>query len=196
MTDGAGAESWAYQVDKNNLRSIHQEQRTNNSSPSNITKTTTYYFDLAGNVTQLVYPTGRVVNYTYDSADRPSNAADSSNGVTYVADWKTPPTGTNCTASAVCYTPQGAAYAMSRGQTSSFNGVNVTEIFNNRLQPNEIKASASFGSAIDICYNFVDPVSGHNAGIVYGITNNLNSARSQSFTYDQVNRIISAGTSS
>lgn len=33
-----------------------------------------------------------------------------------------------------------------------------------------------------------------NAGHVYGIANNLNSSRSQTFTYDQVNRILSAGT--
>ena len=41
-------------MDKTNSRSIHQEQRTTNSSPNNITKTTTYYLDLAGNVTQIV----------------------------------------------------------------------------------------------------------------------------------------------
>jgi RHS repeat-associated protein len=62
------------------------------------------------------------------------------------------------------------------------------------LQPSEIKASSSAGSAIDITYNFVDPVSQGNAGHVYGIANNLNSSRSQTFTYDQVNRILSAGT--
>jgi RHS repeat-associated protein len=190
MTDGAGSESWAYQVDKPNSRSIHREQRTTNSSPNNITKTTTYYLDLAGNVTQLVYPTGRTVNYTHDSADRPSTAADASNGITYATDWKTPPAGTNCTAGAVCYTPQGSVYSMSIGQTTSYNGFNVSETFNNRLQPNEIKA----GTALDITYNFVDPVSQKNAGHVYKITNNLASGRSQTFTYDQVNRIISAGT--
>jgi len=190
MTDGAGSESWAYEVDKPNLRSIHQEQRTTNSSPSNITKTTTYYLNLAGNVTQLVYPTGRTVNYTYDSADRPSTAADSANGITYATDWKTP--GSGCLANAVCYTPQGSIYNMSAGQTSSYNGFNISETFNNRLQPNEIKA----GSAIDITYNFVDPVTLKNAGHVYGITNNLNSSRSQSFTYDQLNRISTAKTTS
>jgi RHS repeat-associated protein len=72
--------------------------------------------------------------------------------------------------------------------------VNVSETFNNRLQPNEIKASSTAGNALDITYNFVDPVSGHNAGHVFGITNNLNSSRSQSFTYDQLNRVVSAGT--
>jgi hypothetical protein len=43
-------------------QSIHEEQRVNISSPHNITKETTYYLDLAGNVTQLVYPTGRGIN--------------------------------------------------------------------------------------------------------------------------------------
>jgi hypothetical protein len=194
MTDGAGSESWAYQIDKPNLRSIHREQRTTNSSPNNITKTTTYYLDLAGNVTQLVYPTGRTVNYTHDSGDRPSTAVDASNGITYATDWKTPPTSTNCTAGAVCYTPQGSVYSMSIGQTSSFTGFNISETFNNRLQPNEIKASSTAGNAIDITYNFVDPVSLKNAGHVYKITNNLTSGRSQTFTYDQLNRITSAGT--
>lgn len=194
MTDGAGSEAWAYEVDKTNLRSIHREQRTTDSSPDNITKTTTYYLDLAGNVTQLVYPTGRTVNYTFDSADRPSTAADSANGITYATDWKTPPASTNCVAGAVCYTPQGSVYGMSIGQTSSFTGFNFSETYNSRLQPSELKASSSAGSDIDLTYNFVDPVSGHNAGHVYGITNNLNSSRSQTFTYDQVNRIVSAGT--
>ncbi len=95
---------------------------------------------------------------------------------------------------AVCYTPQGSVYGMSIGQTSSFTGFNISETFNSRLQPSEIKASSSAGNAIDITYNFVDPVSGGNAGHVYGVANNLNSSRSQAFTYDQVNRILSAGT--
>ena len=194
MTDAAGSEAWAYEVDKTNLRSIHREQRTTNSSPSNITKTTTYYLDLTGNVTQLVYPTGRTVNYTFDSADRPSTAADSANGITYATDWKTPPASTNCVASAVCYTPQGSVYGMSIGQSPSFTGFNFSETYNNRLQPRELKASSSVGTAIDITYNFVDPVTQHDAGHVYSITNNLNSLRSQTFTYDQLNRIATAYT--
>jgi RHS repeat-associated protein len=194
MTDGAGSESWAYQTDKPNSRSIHREQRTTNSTPNNITKTTTYYLDLAGNVTQIVYPTGRTVNYTHDSADRPSTATDATNGITYASDWKTPPSGTNCTAGAVCYTPQGSVYSMSLGQTSSFTGLNISETFNNRLQPNEIKASSSAGSALDITYSFVDPVSLGNAGHMGNITNNLDSTRSQGFAYDQVNRLREAGT--
>lgn len=45
MTDAAGSEAWAYQVDKTNSRNVHADQRTITSSPSNITKTATYYLD-------------------------------------------------------------------------------------------------------------------------------------------------------
>ena len=189
-TDAAGSESWAYQVDTTNQRDVHVNQRTTNS----ITKTSTYYLDLAGNLTQVVYPTSRVVNYTYDAANRPKTAADGSNGITYATDFQTVPTG--CLAGAVCYTPQGSFYALSIGQATGFTGLNLTHTYNNRLQPNEFKASSSGGNAIDISYNFVDPVTSKNAGHVYSITNNLDATRSQTFTYDQLNRITSALTTS
>ena len=189
MTDAAGSELWSYQVDKTNSRSIHVDQRTING----ITKTSTYYLDLAGNLTQAVYPTGRVVNYTYNAANRPSTAADSSNGISYAAAFKTPPAG--CPTSGACYTPQGSLYAFSIGQTSTFTGLNITDTYNNRLQPLEFKGSSTGGNAIDITYSFVDSTTLKNAGHVLSITNNLNSSRTQSFSYDQVNRILSAGTS-
>jgi RHS repeat-associated protein len=190
MTDAAGSEAWAYLVDRTNSRTIRADNRTTNS----IVKTSTYYFNLAGDQTQLVYPTGRTINYTYDSADRPSTAVDGSNGITYAAGFKTSPGGT-CIVNTTCYTPQGSIYAFSIGQTSSFTGVNVTNTYNSRLEALELKASSTGGNAIDITYSFVDPATLKNAGHVYSITNNLNSNRTQSFTYDQVNRILSAGTS-
>ncbi len=190
MTDAAGSEAWSYQVDAANNRSVHVEQRTT----SGITKTSTYYLDLAGNLTQVVYPTGRVVNYTFDAAGRPSTAADGSNGITYASDFQTAPTG--CLTGKVCYTPQGTFYALSIGQSSSFTGLNLTHSYNNRLQPNEFKASSTGGNAIDITYSFVDPSTNHDAGHVYSISNNLDATRSQTFSYDQLNRITSALTTS
>ena len=41
---------------------------------------------------------------------------------------------------------------------------------------------------------FVYPAMMHDAGHVYGVTNNLNSSRSQALTYDQVNRNPPSGT--
>ena len=153
-----------------------------------------YVFDLGGNVTSITYPSGRAVNYTFDAANRPKTATDGSNGITYATDFQTAPTG--CLSGAVCYTPQGTFYTLSIGQSSSFTGLNLTHTYNNRLQPNEFKASSSAGNAIDITYNFVDPSTNKNAGHVYGITNNLNGTRSQTFGYDQLNRITSALTTS
>ena len=191
-TDSAGSESWAYQTDSANSRSVHVNQRTTNSSPSNITKTAYYYLDLAGNPTAIVYPTGRVVAYTYDGADRASSASDYVNGNLYVSAQASPPAG--CSSAGVCYTPQGTEYSAAIGKTSTFNGINLSETYNNRLQPLEVTASSSAGNAFDITYSFVDPSTSKNAGHVYGITNNLNSSRTQAFTYDQVNRIVTAGT--
>jgi RHS repeat-associated protein len=197
MTDAAGSEAWSFQVDATNHQSVHKNQRTT----SGITKTTTYVLDYAGNTTQATYPTGptgpsgRVVNYTFDSANRPSSVQDASNGITYAAGPDTSPGGT-CVADVTCYTPQGTFYALSIGETASFTGLNLTHIYNSRLQPLEFKASSTGGNAIDISYNFVDPVSGKNAGHVYGITNNLDSSRSQTFSHDQLNRITAAQTTS
>jgi RHS repeat-associated protein len=192
ITDAAGSEAWSFDI----VDRMHREQRTTISTPNNITKTSTYSFDLAGNLTSVTYPTGRVVNYTYDSANRPSNAKDASNGINYAMDWETPPSSTNCTASAICYTPQGTFYALSIGQTSTFTGLNLSHSYNNRLQPNEFKASSSGGNAIDITYSFVDSVTGKNAGHVNSITNNLDGTRSQTFNYDQLNRLTAAQTTS
>jgi RHS repeat-associated protein len=194
MTDAAGSEIWSYEVDQTNHRTIHKDQRTTNSSPSNITKTATYYLDLGGNVTQAIYPTTRTVNYTFDSADRPSTAADGSNGITYATGFTTSPGG-GCLSNVTCYSPQGTFYALSIGQSSSLpNGLNLTHIYNNRLQPLEFKASSTGGTAIDVTYSFIDPAKNHNAGHVFSITNNLTPSRTQNFTYDQLNRIKTAGT--
>ena len=150
-TDEAGSENWAFQIDKANSRSIHQEQRTTGS----ITKSTTYILDLAGNSTQVTYPTSRIVNFTFDAANRPSKAVDASNGISYATGPQTSP-GTSCLANVTCYTPQGSIYAVSIGQTSTFTGLNVSNIYNSRLQPQEFKATSTGGNAIDISYSFLD----------------------------------------
>lgn len=191
VTDAAGSEIWSFQVDAANHRSMHKDQRSTNG----ITKTTTYTLDYAGNTTQATYPTGRIVNYTFDNANRPSAIQDASNGITYATGFKSSPGGT-CVTNATCYTPQGTFYALSLGQASTFNGLNLTHLYNSRLQPQEFKASSTGGNAIDVTYSFVDPANNHNAGQVSSITNNLDGTRSQTFSYDQLNRITAAQTTS
>ena len=200
MTDAAGGEAWAYHVDNSNgdstRRNIHIAQRTTASGSNNVTKTSTYYFDLAGNLNHIVYPSGRPLDYTYDNANRPSTARDASNGLAYVSGFQTPPGGSGCPSNGVCYTPQGTWYGLSIGQNSPFTGLNIVHTYNSRLQPLQFQASSSGGNAMDISYSYSDPANNNkNAGHVFQITNNLNGNRTQSFNYDQLNRIISAGTS-
>jgi hypothetical protein len=79
--------------------------------------------------------------------------------------------------------------------------------FNNRLQPATYQvvqqfsgtvpsvctASSATAGILDLKYNFVD-ASSHNNGNVQIITNNQDWQRTQSFTYDSLNRITTAKT--
>jgi YD repeat-containing protein len=201
MTDAGGTENLAY--DKMGRELV--EQRTTNS----ITKNTTYTYDLAGDLATLTYPSGRTITYTYDSAGRASDAVDTTNSINYAVGScsngaASPTTGT-------CYTPQGAVSQIQ-------NGTNLvsTYLFNVRLQPCWMYATTGTalatstlctatdstpGNILDLKYCFYTWSSGAcsssttNNGNVIGITNNRDTTRTQNFTYDQVNRIVSAAGS-
>jgi RHS repeat-associated protein len=201
MSDAGGTENLAY--DKMGRELV--EQRTTNS----ITKNTTYTYDLAGDLATLTYPSGRTITYTYDSAGRASDAVDTTNSINYAVGScsngaASPTTGT-------CYTPQGAVSQIQ-------NGTNLvsTYLFNVRLQPCWMYATTGTalatstlctatdstpGNILDLKYCFYTWSSGAcsssttNNGNVIGITNNRDTTRTQNFTYDQVNRIVSAAGS-
>src|SRR5205814_6338868 len=58
-----------------------------------------------------------------------------------------------------------------------------------------IYTDASENTVFDIAYNYPNS-SGHNNGNVASITNNLSTTRSQAFTYDSLNRLATAQTTS
>jgi len=169
MTDAAGSEAWSYDT----MGRALTDQRTTNS----VTKSTVYTYNYDGSTATLTYPSGRTITYTYDNAERSLKAEDTANGIDY--------------ATCAAYAPQGALQSMTLGYAGSFAGVNLSLSYNTRLQPQEIEAWSTTSTAMELTYNFVD-VNGHNNGNVMGTANSLNSARSQTFTYDQVNRIASA----
>src|SRR6267142_2035281 len=191
MTDAAGSESWAYWDNQDHF----YYSRTITIGLSNVTQARDYYTDFLGHITFLHYPnSGRSLNTFYDSAGRPSTMRDSGPAGQLVGAGHTPPSG--CPSSGVCYTPQGSVYSINITNSGGI-GLNIITTYNNRLQPNEFKASSTGGNAIDISYSFLDPLhSNKNAGHVFSITNNLDTTRSQTFTYDQLNRISSALTTS
>jgi RHS repeat-associated protein len=191
MTDAAGSESWAYDKMGRELA----EQRITNS----LTESAAYTYNLDGTLATLTYPSGRKITYTTDAVERPSEAQDVANAINYA-------TGTcsnGASSTGVCYAPQGAVALIDNGAS-----VATTTIYNDRLQPCWIyattgtalaktttcTATATAGTVLDMKYNF--SLGTADNGNVMGITNDIDNTRSQTFTYDQVNRIITAQTPS
>lgn len=155
-------------------RALIDQRKTNG-----VTKSTVYTYNLDGSVATLTYPSGRVVTYAYDAASRPLSAVDQANTINY--------------ALSATYAPQGALASLVLGSSGSFAGINLNESFNSRLQPSNIKAWSTTSTALDVTYGFVD-ASSHNNGNVVSIANNRDTNCSQSFSYDQLSRILSAQT--
>ena len=183
MTDADGSESWSY----DQMGREWGEQRTSNG----YSKTTGYSYDLSGDLATLTYPSGRVIKYVTDSAGRPSSAEDVANSIFYIQG--------NCpngiTSSGVCYAPQGAISFANVGPTGGSTWLKLAMSYNDRLQPNGIQYYNQAGNLMLLQYNFVD-ASSHNNGNVMGITNLVDGTRSQQFTYDQLNRLVTAETTS
>jgi RHS repeat-associated protein len=137
-------------------------------------KTFTAGYDKLGDMTSLSYPnSGFTVTYGYDSAARLTTATDSS-GVIYA---QTP-----------TFTASGAIQEFA---SPNFNNNKYHVDYNNRLQPTEIWTGAAKTTALfDKQYSY--GTTGVNNGNIYTITNVKDSTRTQTFSYDVLNRLISA----
>ena len=179
MCDGSGATTWASDfIAGTGWKST--ESRTINGV--SVPKTIISQNNLGGMLSTLTYPSTRVVTFTPSAAGRITDAKDVANGFNYVT---------------------GAHYAPTGGLASLNNGASVkfTEIYNQRLQPCWIYATtgtalpgttgctgtATAGTLIDLKYNF--NLGTTDNGNVIGISNNRVTGRTQSFTYDALNRI-------
>ncbi len=180
MCDAAGGEAWSY----DEMGRVLTNVRRINS----VTKTFSYTYNQDGSLASLTYPSGHVVTYTPNSAGQTVSAVGTG-GVNYVI---------NAT-----YAPHGAL-------SGRQNGANLVSTFyyNNRLQPCRISVKTTgtapgqcddqtnVGNVLDFTYDFdSEPAAGvQNNGNVGRITNKINPDRTQSFTYDELNRIKTAQT--
>jgi RHS repeat-associated protein len=178
MCDGPGQTAWSYDEVGNALI----EKRTTNSA----TDSFSYTYNLDSMVATVVYPSGRTITYQPGGAQRPLSGKDIANSINYAAS---------------------ATYAPFGGITSLQNGANLvsTVFYNSRSQPCRISIKNSgtapssctdgsyTGSVMDMTYNFSSGTSDN--GNVVGITNKIDSTRSQAFTYDSLNRIATAAAS-
>jgi RHS repeat-associated protein len=177
LTDQAGTASYAYDI----LGRLTAETRTlTGANNAAISKNLSYEYNLDGSLYKLHYPSGNVVTYTPDSAGRTLSAIDSGNGINYVT--------------GATYGPDSALTGFISGYSASFAGITNAFSYNKRLQPLTMSANAPSQTVFSIGYDFHlgNGSSGADNGNVYGITNYKDQNRNQIFTYDPLNRLISA----
>ncbi len=173
VVDQAGSGTYSYE----SMGRLTAETRV----IAGVSKVLAYTYNLDGSLKTLTYPSNRVVTYSYDSAGHPTTATDS-NGTTYVSS---------------------ASYTAPRSLARFVSGSTITSsfLYNSRLQlcritayssgsvPSSCADPANHGNLMDRSYNF--NFGAANNGNVIGITNYRDSSRSESFTYDSLNRITS-----
>ncbi|HKS23575.1 MAG TPA: carboxypeptidase regulatory-like domain-containing protein [Thermoanaerobaculia bacterium] len=159
VTDPTGSMTYAYE----RRGMVRSEQHTIQGNGY----TLGYGYDANGNRSAMTYPSGRVVNYTFDFADRPLSAA--SNGTTFV--------------SSAAYAPFGPETQLSFG-----NGTTKTATFDLRYRPVENKLTGGVGVIADYSYS-EDPI-----GNITAIRDLTDSTYNRTFGYDELHRLTSATT--
>jgi RHS repeat-associated protein len=181
MSDGTGQTAWSYDAVGNALAV--------SKTINNQTKTMNYTYNLDGSPATIQYPGGRTITYTTGNAQRPTSAKDNSNSINY--------------ALSATYAPQGALASVQDG-----SNLVSTYFYNNRLELCRISikntgtapatcADTTLGNVLDLAYSYGQSSyygsgSNFNNGNIASVTNNLTGGRSQSYTYDPLNRLLTA----
>jgi RHS repeat-associated protein len=184
LTDQAGSGIYSYDP----LGRMTAETRTikPGSSLAPVSKNMSYGYNLDGSLAKLVYPSNATVTYTPDTAGHVLSAVDTGN----------PSAGASGQAinyaTSATYGPDGGLTGFVSGASSIFAGITNSFSYNKRLQPVNMSATTPSGTIFSLNYDFHLGVT--NNGNVWGITNNKDTSRSQTFGYDPLNRLISAKT--
>jgi RHS repeat-associated protein len=158
-TDPLGTTTYAY--DRRGL--LRREERTIEGA----TWTTAFGYDPNGNRTSITYPSGRVVTYTFDFADRPLSA--SSGGTTLVQ--------------SAAYRPFGPMTQVIFG-----NGTTKSITYDQRERVLQHELTGSGGTIASYGYAH-DP-----AGNITAITDGIDPSFNRTFAYDDLHRLVSANT--
>jgi RHS repeat-associated protein len=128
-----------------------------------------YGYDANGNRNRILYPSGRVVGYTYDFANRPTSA--SVNSLPLIA--------------AAAYLPFGPLTEMTYG-----NGTMNSRAFDSRYRPQQNTLSGPAGTIAS--YEYTADAGGN----ITQINDQLNAGYDRGFGYDDLNRLVTANTGS
>jgi RHS repeat-associated protein len=185
LTDQAGTASYTYDI----LGRLAAETRP----IAGVSKSTSYTYNLDGSVKTLTYPSGRIVTYTPGAAGQLVSAVDG-NGTNYVT--------------SASYNPDSSLKSLVNGSTPALSQnfqytprlqlCRITALTSGTL-PTSCTDSQNIGNVMDRGYDFHagngTAGSGTDNGNVFGITNYRDTSRSQAFTYDALNRLISGWSS-
>jgi len=181
MCDGSGVTVWSHDPLG---RVLNQEEIQYTSNSTSVTELVQYGYNLDGSVKQIVYPSGRTLNYAYTppqgsiSAGRQVSAIDSTGPINYVTQ------GT--------YAPQGALAGFVFGQASGSAGTTGSNAFNNLLRITSQTATNSSQQLIfSLSYGYN---TNNDNGNILKVTNGLDSSRNIVYGYDALNRIAQANT--
>ena len=181
MCDGSGGASWKH--DK--MGRILQERRTIGSASGEYD---TDAYNLDGSV-QSITALGYSLGYNYNAAGQPIKVENPADPFNYVT--------------STTYAPTGGVTALSLGAAP----ITVTNAYNDRLQPILLSAKTTSATLFSECFDFHLGVAVNTApcsfsayttgdnGNVFQIVNNRDNTRTQSFTYDVLNRIKSGQSS-
>ena len=173
LTDGSGTTAWSYDGEGHVL----SEKRTIGS----VTKTISYTYNANGSLYQITYPSGMVISNFYSAAGRMTGN-----------NCNTPCWPLNFSANAV-YAASGSLSSLSLGiPYSGIPAANLTNTYNSRLQPVSMKATRGSDSVTLLNYTYSFVSGSVNDGHVKSVTNNLVAGRTQTYTYDEMNRLKTA----
>jgi RHS repeat-associated protein len=161
MTDVTG--STAYTYERRGL--LAREQKSING----ITYTSGFGYDPDGNRSRINYPSGRVVDYTFDYADRPLTAVAGSTSIVNGAS----------------YLPFGPAV-----QTTFGNGTTRQASYDNRYRVLTNALIGPTGTIASYTYGY------DNAGNITSIHDAVDPTYNRDFAYDDLNRLITANSGS
>jgi RHS repeat-associated protein len=178
LADQAGTGTYGYELMGRLATETRVLTGANNAA---VSKTISYSYNVDGSVNTLTYPSGKVITYTpwHNGAlgvSVPQDAKDLASGINYVT--------------SATYGPDSALTGFVSGNSGTFAGITNTFSYNKRLQPLAMSAAAPSQTVFSIGYDF--HFGNGNNGNVFGITNYKDQNRNQTFTYDALNRLISA----
>jgi RHS repeat-associated protein len=179
MSDGTGSESYSYDI----LGRVTELDKVVGST----TYSTEYAYNLASEMTQITYPSSRVVKQTFDALGRlcgvGASGSTCSSGTTYASGYN--------------YNSAGEVTGFNYG-----NGVVANLSYSpDRLQLHCLQYDTT--SVSDPCTKDSSALfmltygygsSGANNGAISGITDGMDSGRSSSYSYDSLGRLSSGST--